>query len=112
MEWLLKVIWVLPIATAVIGILGIIHGIRKGGSWLVIVRDIVVTVGLTALFCMVPGILKDHYKQISSAMMVTTPANIPDITYGQAIESTCSDLSWKSFIEEKTKCLFVEVNGT
>lgn len=58
MEWLLKVIWVLPIATAVIGILGIIHGIRKGGSWLVIVRDIVVTVGLTALFCMVPGILK------------------------------------------------------
>lgn len=78
MEWLLKVIWVLPIATAVIGILGIIHGIRKGGSWLVIVRDIVVTVGLTALFCMVPGILKDHYKQISSAMMVTTPANIPD----------------------------------
>lgn len=112
MEWLLKVIWVLPIATAVIGILGIIHGIRKGGSWLVIVRDIVVTVGLTALFCMVPGILKDHYKQISSAMMVTTPANIPDITYGQAIESTCSDLSWKSFIEEKTKSLIVEVNGT
>lgn len=112
MEWLLKVIWVLPIATAVIGILGIIHGIRKGGSWLVIVRDIVVTVGLTALFCMVPGILKDHYKQISSAMMVTTPANIPDITYGQAIESTCSDLSWKSFIGEKTKCLLVEVNGT
>ena len=69
MEWLLKVIWVLPIATAVIGILGIIHGIRKGGSWLIIVRDIVVTVGLTALFCMVPGILKDHYKQISSAKL-------------------------------------------
>lgn len=32
MEWLLKVIWVLPIATAVIGILGIIHGIRKDGG--------------------------------------------------------------------------------
>lgn len=111
MTWLKILLWLLPIGLAIFGILLVVNRIRSHSSPIRIIIAIIQGVFFTILGCMVPIFYANKVDEVSSASLISTPASISNITYGQAIDAACTDVEWDCFTEESRKFLVVEMHG-
>ena len=114
MTWIKWLLRLLPVVIAIIGVLLVVHRIKGHYPIYRIIVTIVEFVIVTVLACMLPKSYEKTMNDLSSDAMISAPASIPNITYGQAIEAACTDVNWGWFntsSEEDAQHVIVEVNA-
>ena len=112
MTWLKILLWLLPIGLTIFGIVLVVNRIRSHSSLFRIIIAIIEAIVFIWIGCMVPIVYTNNVEKTSSASMISAPASIPNITYGQAIEAACTDVKWDYFVTNDVgDCLIVEMNG-
>ena len=112
MTWLKILLWILPIGLTIFGIVLVVNRIRSHSSLFRIIIAIIEAIVFIWIGCMVPIVYTNNVEKTSSASMISAPASIPNITYGQAIEAACTDVKWDYFVTNDVgDCLIVEMNG-
>ena len=110
MTWIKWLLRFLPVGFAIFGVLFVRHRIKLNYSTFRIVESIIVTI----IACAIPIVYEKTANDLSSDTMISAPASIPNITYGQAIEAACTDVNWgyfNSFSNKDGQHLIVEVNA-
>ena len=112
MTWLKILLWLLPIGLTIFGIVLVVNRIRSHSSLFRIIIAIIEAIVFIWIGCMVPIVYTNNVEKTSSASMISAPASIPNITYGQAIEAACTAVKWDYFVTNDVgDCLIVEMNG-
>ena len=102
MTWIKWLLRFLPVGFAIFGVLFVRHRIKLNYSTFRIIA------------CAIPIVYEKTANDLSSDTMISAPASIPNITYGQAIEAACTDVNWgyfNSFSNKDGQHLIVEVNA-
>ena len=114
MTWIKWLLRFLPVGFAIFGVLFVRHRIKLNYSTFRIITTIVESIIVTIIACAIPIFYEKTTNDLSSDTMISAPASIPNITYGQAIEAACTDVSWgyfNSFSNKDGQHLIVEVNA-
>ena len=99
----------IPIGFTLISIIYlVVCKIRGTGKMIrkIVQAVIAIVLGIVA-YQIVVGMIDDN----SAKALEACPASIEGITYGDAIESYCSDVTWKQFVDDGTKNIIIEMNG-
>ena len=110
MTWIKWLLRFLPVGFAIFGVLFVRHRIKLNYSTFRIITTIVESIIVT----IIPIVYEKTANDLSSDTMISAPASIPNITYGQAIEAACTDVNWgyfNSFSNKDGQHLIVEVNA-
>ena len=105
MTWIKWLLRFLPVGFAIFGVLFVRHRIKLNYSTFRIITTIVESIIVTIIACAIPIVYEKTANDLSSDTMISAPASIPNITYGQAIEAACS------FSNKDGQHLIVEVNA-
>lgn len=114
MTWIKWLLRFLPVGFAIFGVLFVRHRIKLNYSTFRIITTIVESIIVTIIACAIPIFYEKTTNDLSSDTMISAPASIPNITYGQAIEAACTDVNWgyfNSFSNKDGQHLIVEVNA-
>ena len=114
MTWIKWLLRFLPVGFAIFGVLFVRHRIKLNYSTFRIITTIVESIIVTIIACAIPIVYEKTANDLSSDTMISAPASIPNITYGQAIEAACTDVNWgyfNSFSNKDGQHLIVEVNA-
>lgn len=114
MTWIKWLLRFLPVGFAIFGVLFVRHRIKLNYSTFRIITTIVESIIVTIIACAIPIAYEKTANDLSSDTMISAPASIPNITYGQAIEAACTDVNWgyfNSFSNKDGQHLIVEVNA-
>ena len=114
MTWIKWLLRFLPVGFAIFGVLFVRHRIKLNYSTFRIITAIVESIIVTIIACAIPIFYEKTTNDLSSDTMISAPASIPNITYGQAIEAACTDVNWgyfNSFSNKDGQHLIVEVNA-
>lgn len=110
MEWIIKILRILPYIVVLLGIWSVVKKIRSGKSITSVIVTIVMTVVFTVLAIISPEVVTNMVSRPIDVVKNTTPASISEITYEQALEYSCSNTKWRWFNSDDRT--MVEMTGT
>ena len=91
MEWIIKILKILPYIVVLLGIWSVVKKIRSGKSITSVIVTIVMTVVFTVLAIISPEVVTNMVSRPIDVVKNTTPASISEITYEQALEYSFSN---------------------
>lgn len=99
----------IPIGVIISSIVYLISCKRKGTgrmAWKIVQCVIAIVFGMFAYQIIVNLVDNNSAKALNAC-----PASIQNISYGKAIESYCSDVTWSQFMDDNSKSTVIEMNG-
>lgn len=103
-------VYLVPVVMIAFCIFWVIRNIRMGFGKIKIGLTIVESVIVVALSFFLVYVVLNHVNEGADIVKNAHPSSIADITYGQAIDSYCTETSWSRFKNDKEEQI-VEANG-
>lgn len=103
-------VYLVPVVMIAFCVFWVIRNIRMGFGKIKIGLTIVESVFVVALSFFLVYVVLNHVNEGADIVKNAHPSSIADITYGQAIDSYCTETSWSRFKNDKEEQI-VEANG-
>ena len=103
-------VYLVPVVMIAFCVFWVIRNIRMGFGKIKIGLTIVESVIVVALSFFLVYVVLNHVNEGADIVKNAHPSSIADITYGQAIDSYCTETSWSRFKNDKEEQI-VEANG-